>query len=472
MNIQSIGSKLTFWYTGLLTLTFLLAGSVTYGLLVYSLSRDMDYALNGIGSIMADKVRAEGSSFYPSEVDDLFRRFFGFSPLEHHFDILDPRRQLEREQQDSPSADFPISAQALERATRGESHFETVMIDKLAPVRVLTVPVIDSGRLVNLVRVGMSLENMYKTRHRFLLIMAAVFPLGLILAGGGGWLLARRALRPVDRMTQTAKKISGEHLSRRLQESGNNDELDRLALTLNDMLDRLHGAIDQMRRFSADASHELQTPLTILKGEMEVALLKTRSPVEYQQVLASGLEEIDRINHLVEGLLLLARADSGMLRLDLQLIDLHELLENTLLQLTPLANNRSLRFTFKPCGPVSVRGDGEHLRRVFLNLLTNAIKHSPHGEVIEIRLWQEEKRAVIQIADSGIGIPENEQELIFNRFHRLSESRSAAAKEGVGLGLSIALSIVEAHGGTIHVESNRGLGTTFSVHLPAILLES
>ncbi|MBT8362832.1 MAG: HAMP domain-containing protein [Desulfobacterales bacterium] len=469
MSIQSIGSKLTFWYTGLLTLTFLLAGSITYGLLVYSLSRDMDYALNSIGSIMADKIRSEGNSFYPSEVDDLFRRFFGFSPLERHFDILDPRRRFEPEQPDSLSADFPISPQELERATRGESHFETMMIDETVPVRVLTMPVIDSGRLVNLIRVGMSLENMYKTRHRFLLIMAAVFPLGLILAGGGGWLLARRALRPVDRMTQTAKKISGEHLSQRLQESGNRDELDRLARTLNDMLDRLHGAIDQMRRFSADASHELQTPLTILKGEMEVALLKPRSPEEYQEVLTSGLEEIDRINHLVEGLLLLARADSGMLRFDLQLIDLNELLEKTLLQLTPLATNRSLRFKFKPIDPFSVKGDGEHLRRVFLNLLTNAIKHSHCDEVIEVTLLQEEKWAVIQIADSGTGIPTNEQKLIFNRFHRLSESRSAAGKEGVGLGLSIALSIVAAHGGTINVESSPGVGSTFSVHLPAIL---
>lgn len=142
----------------------------------------------------------------------------------------------------------------------------------------------------------MSLENMYKTRRRFLLIMAAVFPLGLLLAGGGGWLLARRALRPVDEMTQTAQRISGEHLDQRLQESGNGDELDRLAGTLNDMLGRLDDAIHQMRQFSADASHELQTPLTILKGEMEVALLKQRSPEEYQRVLLSGLEEIDRID--------------------------------------------------------------------------------------------------------------------------------------------------------------------------------
>ncbi len=469
MSIQSIGSKLTFWYTGLLTLTFLLAGSMTYGLLVYSLARDMDYALNSIGSIMADKVRSEGNSFFPSEVDELFRRFFGFSPMEHHFDILDPRRRFEQGQPGSRSDEFPISAQALERATRGESSFETVMIDELVPVRVLTVPVLDSGRLVNLVRVGMSLENMYKTRRRFLFIMAAVFPLGLILAGGGGWILARRALRPVDQMTQTARKISGEHLNQRLHESGNHDELDRLARTLNDMLDRLHGAIDQMRRFSADASHELQTPLTILKGEMEVALLKTRTPEEYQEVLVSGLEEIDRINHLVEGLLLLARADSGMLRLDLQALVLNGLLKKTIQQLTPLANSRSLRFKFRPSTVVSVRGDSEHLRRVFLNLFTNAIKHSRADEVIEVRLLLEERWAVIEVADSGAGIPQDEQKLIFNRFHRLSASRSAAAEEGVGLGLSIALSIVEAHGGTIQLDSTPEIGSTFSVRLEAIL---
>jgi len=252
MHIRSIGSKLTIWYTGILTLTFLLLGGITYGLLAYSLSRDMDYALNGVAEVMAKNGRVEGNALFPSDVDELFRRFFGFSPLDRQIDIFDHRGQLEKQQRDqSHSLAIPLSPEAINGAAQGFSTFETVKTDELYPVRVLTVPVIKSGRIINLVRVGMSLENMYKTRRRFLLIMAAVFPVGLLFAGGGGWLLARRALRPVDRMTQTAQRISGEHLNQRLQVSGNGDELDRLARTLNDMLGRLDDAIHQMRQISA-----------------------------------------------------------------------------------------------------------------------------------------------------------------------------------------------------------------------------
>ena len=466
MKLQSIGSKLTLWYMGMLTITFLLAGSMTYGLLVYSLSRDMDYALDSIGKIMADRVAREDDAFFPSEVDELFRRFFGFSPLERHFDIFEPSKRSGEQQEGTTTLDMPVSSNALEAAARGETFFETIASEELSPVRVLTVPVIRDGRLINVVRVGMSLENMHKTRQRFLLIMAAVFPLSLVLAGGGGWILARRALRPVDRMTQIAQKISGEHLSQRLQESGNQDELDRLARTLNEMLDRLHGAIDQMRRFSADASHELQTPLTILRGEMEVALLKDRSPQEYQEVLMSGLEEIDRINNLVEGLLLLARADSGTLRLSKTVFDIQSFLETTISQVQPLADEKDLTIGLSGSEPVLIDGDTEHLRRLMLNLFSNAIKYSHRGGTITINYSRDSSSGIIEVSDTGIGIPEKEQQLIFNRFHRVSEHRSANAADGIGLGLSIALSIVEAHNGTLEVSSTPGSGTTFTARLP------
>jgi len=468
MRIRSIGSKLTVWYTGLLTLTFLLLGTIAYGLLAYSLSRDMDYALKGIGGVMVHKAKVEGHRLYPSEVDALFRRFFGFSPRDRQFEIVDPREKLDSNRQAPPSPTASINPETLEKAARGESHFETVASAGPYPVRILTLPVMESGHLVNLVRVGMSLENMYKTRKRFLLTMAAVFPLGLLLAGGGGWLLARRALSPVDKMTKTARKIGGEHLDQRLQESGNGDELDRLAKTLNDMLVRLHDSIEQMRQFSADASHELQTPLTILKGEMEVALRKQRTPAEYQEVLGSGLEEIDRLNHLVEGLLLLARADSGVLRLDKQSIDLKNFVSAILDQMKPMALSYTVELLLEPSEAVFVAGDPEHLRRLLLNLLTNAIKYNNANGKVVVTLEQKKPWFVLHISDTGTGISEAEQQQIFNRFHRATETGSRDGK-GVGLGLSIADSIAKAHNGYIEVESALQKGTTFSVYLPANL---
>ncbi len=466
MRIRSIGSKLTLWYTGLLTLTFLVLGTIAYGLLAYSLSRDMDYALKGIGTVMVDKARAEGRTFYPAEVDEVFRRFFGFSPRDRQFDIVDPREKRSSGRQALPSPNPSISPEALEKAARGESLFETVASGSHYPVRVLTVPVISKGRLVNLVRVGMSLENMYKTRQRFLLTMAAVFPLGILLAGGGGWLLARRVLSPVDRMTRTAQKISGEHLDQRLQESGNGDELDRLANTLNDMLIRLHDSLEQMRQFSADASHELQTPLTILKGEMEVALRQQRTPKEYEAVLKSGLEEIDRLNHLVTGLLLLARADSGVLRLDKQLIDLNEFIADMLLQIQPLADSYNVSLLLLPAEAVWAEADREHLQRLLSNLVVNAIKYSYSNGQVTVSLLRQGKWAVIDISDTGMGIAESEQQQIFNRFHRATETGSRDG-QGVGLGLSIAESIAKAHNGHIECNSVLEKGTTFHVFLPA-----
>ncbi len=469
MLIRSIGAKLTIWYTGLLCLTFLLVGTVSYGLLAYSLSQDIDYALTGVAEVMVHQAQESGDKYFQPDIDELFRQFFGFSPLERQIDIFDPRGQLDRQQRmRSRSMDIPLSSKALQAASQGTSTFETVEADEAYPLRVLTMPVIKSGRVVNLVRVGLSLENMYKTRQRFLLIMGGVLPFALLLSGGGGWLLARRALRPVDKMTRTAQKISGEHVNTRLHVTGSGDELDRLAKTLNDMLDRLDDAIHQMRRFSADASHELQTPLTILKGEMEVALRHQRTPEEYQQVLSSGLEEIGRINHLVEGLLLLARADAGVLQLDLRKVDLRELSQEVLDNMQLIADAHAVELLDDMKEAVYVNGDREHLRRLVLNLVDNGIKYTPSGGSVRISLRLDKNWATLDITDTGIGLTADQQQEIFSRFHRTPEARLRDGK-GAGLGLNIARSIAGAHGGKITVASSPDKGgSTFSFSLPAI----
>jgi two-component system OmpR family sensor kinase len=465
MQIRSVGARLTLWYTSLLTLTFLLLGGTAYGLLAYSLSRDMDTALSGVAKVLAQRAQVGTERFFPSDVDELFRRFFGFSPLDRHFEMFDPFGRRDPRQPPSLSSEVPLSPKALKNASRGLATFETFKSAGSYPIRVLTMPVMRAGRVTNLVHVGMSLENMYKTRRRFLLIMAAVLPFALLLAGGGGWLLARHTLKPVDRMTQAARRISGEHLNERLQETGSGDELDRLAKTLNDMLGRLDDAFHQMRQFSADASHELQTPLTILKGEMEVALRSPRKPEEYQRVLESGLEEIDRISQLVEGLLLLARADAGMLRLDLRPVELKELLQEIYEQMKVVADDHSVSLQTAPMESVSIQGDRENLRRLLLNLVDNAIKYTPGAGNVTLSVQAEGEWAAVRIFDTGIGLSKDEQDRIFTRFYRAVEARSQG-EGGAGLGLCIAESIAEAHGGRIQVESTPGQGSTFTVLLP------
>jgi two-component system, OmpR family, sensor kinase len=462
MRIRSIRTRLTLWYTSLVAAIFLVLGGAAYGLLSYNLSQDVDSSLSGVARVMAEQARRGDTAFPPPEIDEAFRRFFGFSPWERFFDILPPGRLAPP----SGAGRLPLTQKAGQNAAAGLPTYETFHGLASHPVRVLTYPVIESGRVVNLVQVGMSLEISEKARRRFLLTMAAVFPIGLFLAGGGGWLLARRALGPVDRMVETARRISAEHLAARLQDAGGNDELSRLAKTLNEMLERLDTSFTQIRQFSADASHELQTPLTILKGEIEVALRNPRTPEEYEDVLRSALEEIDRVARLVDGLLLLARADAGVLRLDLQPVDLSRVVEDVFGQAVVLSEKSGVQLIRRDTQPIFIRGDYDRVRRLVLNLVDNAIKYTPPGGQVAISLGREGGNAALRIEDTGVGIPPEEQEKIFQRFYRTSEGRTR--NQGSGLGLCIAGSIAAAHGGEIRLQSVPGQGSTFTVLLPLL----
>ena len=208
MRIRSIGTRLTFWYAGILSVTLLVLGGTAYGLLAYSLSHDIDSALEGVAKVSAEQARVQGSAFFPRDVDELFRHYLGFSPLNPSLELFDTQGRPDLNRPGSAAGKLPLSPKALKDALRGVSTFETIESPGPYPFRVLTMPVIKGGRVINLVQVGISLENVFKTQRRFFLIMGAVLPLGLVLATVGGWVLARRALKPVDRMTQTARRIS------------------------------------------------------------------------------------------------------------------------------------------------------------------------------------------------------------------------------------------------------------------------
>ena len=266
-------------------------------------------------------------------------------------------------------------------------------------------------------------------------------------------------------MTAAARRISAAHLAERLEETGAGDELDRLANTLNAMLGRLDDAFRQIRQFSADASHELQTPLTILKGELEVALRAPRSPEAYQRHLQSALEEVERMAILVDGLLLLARADAGVLRMDRQPVDLAQLVAEVVGQTRVLAAAQRLTIEPGPLDPATIQGDYERLRRLLLNLVDNGIKYTPPGGRVTLSLHRCGSWASLRVADTGIGLSLAEQEQVFQRFYRADSAR-AHGQGGAGLGLCIAQSIAEAHGGHIQIDSTPGHGSTFTVCLP------
>ena len=465
MYIRSIRTRLTIWYTCLLTVTLLIVGGAAFALLSYSLSREMDSALDSVARALIERDQSRPATFLPSEIDQAFRRFFGFSPWDHYFQMRDPSGNRDEHRSLPSTGKLPLSRKALDNAMRGLSSFETVEGLGEYRVRILTMPVMESNRVINMIQVGMSLKSIDETHLRFLLIMAGVLPLGLALAASGGWLLAHRALKPVDRMTAAARRISAEQLSQRVDETGTGDELDNLAKTLNQMLTRLDAAFSQVRRFSADASHELQTPLTILKGELEVVLRSTRTPEEYRATLESALEEVDRIARLVEGLLLLARAEAGVLRMDRQEVDLEQMLEEVYLRFKPLADSHGIELRLGAIEPLHIQGDRERLERMTSNLVDNAIKYTGAEGRVTLGLQHDSRWATILISDTGSGIPIEEQKHIFQAFYRTAQARSLAER-GTGLGLSIAQSIAVAHGGTIQVESAPGQGSSFRVSIP------
>jgi heavy metal sensor kinase len=286
------------------------------------------------------------------------------------------------------------------------------------------------------------------------------------LAVLGGLLLSRQALRPVAQSIRTAQQLNPADLSARLPRTGVGDELDQLALTINDLLDRLADYHGQMTRFTADASHELRSPLGAMRAAVEVALQQRRTTDEYRDALESLGEQCDRMTSLVNALLTLARADSGQIVLRCEPLDLASLAREIAEMYQPLAEERGVALYCSSQSPVPMVGDLSLLRQLVTNLLDNAIKFTEVGGSVTIRVDRSENEAHLMVADTGIGIPPDRVAHVFERFYQADPARSSG---GSGLGLSICRWIVEAHGGSIRVASKPRQGTKFSIDLPSKL---
>ena len=332
-------------------------------------------------------------------------------------------------------------------------------------VRVVTsVYHIEDHRVV--LRVAYSEERLWNELREFSGVLLLAFPLVVSFAGLGGYALARKALVPIDAMTNQTQKISAERLSDRLSIENPDDELGKLASVLNAMLGRLQSAFDQLRRFTADASHELRTPLTAIRSVGEVALRGQASASEYRDVMGSMLEEVDRLTRLSDSLLELSRADAGHVRLQRTDIALLAVAQEASSMVEVLAEEKEQRIDIEGDPDLIVNADRLLLRQAIANLLDNAIKYSPTTSRISVHVQLgAEHRAWLDITDQGPGIPVEHQPYVFDRFYRVDPARSRELG-GVGLGLSITRWVVEAHGGEISLQSQEGRGTTFRVSIP------
>jgi heavy metal sensor kinase len=457
----SVRTRLTLWYSGVLLAIVVTISMLSYSWLRWGLLQDLDASLLTVAQVIKDTDAPERAAADP---DALLRELLGPELYDKFFQLLDPEGRPHVSSPRRRPFALPLSAAARARAARGQTTFETVVLTGAEPVRVLTMPIVRDGRVAEILQVGMLLRRARATLDRYLDTLIVLIPLGVGLAALGGAVIAQFALRPVDQMTRTARRITAEDLSQRVERRGTGDELDRLAETMNGMLARLEQAFAQTRRFAADAAHELRTPLAVLRGSIEVALRGDRSPEEYRRVLASSLEEVERLIRLSEDLLLLSRSVAGPEPARAP-VDLEPLLLEVFDVGARLGRAAGVSVRVETAVPASVRGDANALRRALLNLVENAVKYTAAGGKVELALVPDGGWAVLTVADTGIGVEPADADRIFEPFVRLDAARSRDTG-GAGLGLAIARSIVVAHGGTLAVESRPGEGSRFTIRLP------
>ncbi|HEU5397181.1 MAG TPA: ATP-binding protein, partial [Verrucomicrobiae bacterium] len=322
-----------------------------------------------------------------------------------------------------------------------------------------------AGSAGYLIEFGAPLDPVDLMLYHLFFQLALGLPLAIVIIAIGGYWLVRRALTPVEQITRAAEQITQHNLSDRLPVAKTGDELERLSLALNRMISRLDDAFQNSKRFVADASHELRTPLTILRGELENWADDPTLYPEWRDRAASLLEEAVRLSGIVEQLFTISRLDAGEAQKDWSRFDLAELARTTAEQMNLLAEDKKISIDCSASQPVAVEGDRPRFKQVVVNLLDNAIKYTPSKGSIHLRVGSENGQAVLEIEDTGVGIPSTALPHVFERFYRVDESRSNSV-DGAGLGLSIVKSICTAHGAEVEAESAAGKGSRFRIRLP------
>jgi heavy metal sensor kinase len=466
LTALSIRSRLTAWYVILLAIILILFSVLLNYFLSKRLYESVDNSLTVSATVVSTSatMRLTGSPL--PGLDQFFDQFLREGNLNKFYRIYDGSGSVGSRSGNISASEFPLSGTAYADALKGINSYETFKVGGKHPIRVITMPVMVNDKLVNLVQVGTSLQAVQETLRNLKIILFTAVPSVLIFAALFARFMARRALKPISRIIDTARDIGqGQELSKRIPVLKIKDELGQLALTFNEMMNRLENSFKQMRQFSSDASHELRTPLTVLKGQNELILSKLRKPEEYQEVISSNLEEINYMSKVLEDLFLLSKSDENQVSLYFKQFNLKPLVEEVCKHAEVLAEEKNIKIIIAFLEAVEIKGDEVRLRQMSWNILQNGIKYTQCGGELKVSLQNGGDFALMTIQDTGIGIPEEDLGFIFNRFYRVDKARSRD-EGGSGLGLSICRQIAEAHKGTIEVESKLGVGTRFKIRLP------
>jgi len=467
VNLNTLRFRLIWMHSVVIALVVVCIGLVRHQLNSYRSQQRFDEALFSDAHSFILRFHYDRAGFTLSTDGLSTGSALAMQELEHYFIVTDLQGHVLREDLHNRLIRTMLYSGQLNTILRQQDGFAKAtaedgstyrFISLSMPPRVFPEPAI--------MHIGRSMEVQKGILRGYLIFYLYSVPLILLISVAVGWFLAGRALKPFEEITRTAEKITYENLNTQIYTERKEDEIQRLVQAFNAMVKRLDESFRQMRKFNADAAHELRTPLAILQGETEVALRSPGLPEEIRLVLSSNLEELDRLARIVNDLLTLSEAESGIQALIKEPVDLRGLIEDLVDQMRLLASDRNLRIEIQSVPALWIDADKLWIRRAIVNLLHNAIKYSRDGGKIGISASMENSTVKLRIWDYGIGILPQDLPHIFDRFYRADPARSRDSG-GVGLGLALVKWIIEAHNGSIRVESAAEQGSLFEIFLPA-----
>ena len=476
MNFKSLRFRLVLFYSVGVAILLIVFGLISYFSLKESLFREHDRSLekhiNSLDHILKSKIytsnigKSQNIIIPKQSITELADSIIAListeiydisliKPKNNFVQVVSPRGIIVYESDNMGADDLPVESAKINSMT-----FQTLDDFKDQTVRLALYQ--DSSYVI---AIASPLKETEITLSSLFTIFSLIIPATLLLLIVGGWYITNRSLKPIDEISKTVREITTKHLHMRIKESKHDDEIGRLIVILNEMIDRLEKSFEKIQQFSSDASHELRTPLTILLGELQNALQGVKTNEEYQRIISNSIDEILTMSQIIEDLLTLYKADSDDLKLNKEKVSLNQLFSNLYEDVQILAMDKNLSVTFNVEEEYIIDGDRIRLRQLFLNLLENAVKFNKPNGLIDISFSKTEDNIIVMIKDSGSGISPGDGEKIFDRFYRIDKSRTRNVR-GTGLGLSISKWIAEKHDGHIDFKSEPGEGTIFFVYFP------
>ncbi len=455
---HTLAFRLTLWYAGIFTASSCVAFLLFYTLITSFIRDRTDQELLSEANRFSALLVSEGAEAVRSaavieaQAAGVKKVFFRF---------LSMNGQVFSSSNMSYWKDIPIHEKSIRELLGGKSRaFETVTIpERREEVRILYAVLGPS----TILQVGEAMESYSRFLDAFKGIFIATMTLLIVVAAGIGWFMARQAVSGVEAVTRTAQKISGGTLEERVPVKARADEIDQLAITFNQMLDRIQSLLKEIREMTDNIAHDLKSPITRIRGVAEVTLTTGRSLPEYEGMAASTIEECDRLLDMINTMLMISKTEAGVDKLSREEIDLTRLIERACELFEPSGEDKGVTLKWNAPEGIRLVGDNQMIQRMLSNLLDNAVKYTPAGGSVTVSASEEDTQILIAVKDTGIGISPDDLSRIFERFYRGDQSRSEA---GIGLGLSLAKAIARAHGGEITVTSAPNQGSTFTVILP------